>query len=412
MATQEQVQDLQLKNEIALQTLRDRFAGLGNVDISLSRFDWRALMESGALAKLHVSRYRGTRALTADDLGLSQEDMKEVEGILALGQRLILPKEILGKFNSVETRARQKLRGYILQTPAGAFLPASAYASASAAMQESKAVFDDLVASLLDRLPEHEATMKARYATLADQVYARLQDQRLIGLGVYRDEFTASFVDRCMESFPSSETLQASFDFSLRLEFIPLPYQDGQTASPNYAGATDDLLELRKAVLRDQEQARQELVTGFVTSVQGELFGLVNEALQDVLGAIKTGGNLQSRSVVQLKGVVEKLGQLNFWQDKRLELIQQEIMALLDRPKGGKRDSDMDRAILQELQTQAKVVLMQLERGIDGGINLAGAKVELQESRAKDSAIKLPAGILQAPATNGNATGNRGSKLF
>lgn len=409
-STQSDVQNVTQRNEQALEQLRAKFGALVP-DVALSNFDWRALMETGALACLRVSRYRGNKALTAEDLGLSPEDVEQANKIVALGHRLLLPKDVLNAFNSVETRSRQILAGYTLRTPAGLFLPPSAYDACSAAMTEQRAKFMALVDQLIDDLPTHRETVRQSYHDLGNQTYNRLLAQNLIAYGLDRYTFIDQFVDRCMALFPTVDDLRRSFAFDLRLEFVPMPYQQAQAETPQYAAASDDLLKLRRAVLEDQERARAELVNGFVTSVQSELYGLVNQALGDVLSSIQSNGALQSRSVVQLKGIVEKIGTLNFWQDRRLETIQQEIMAMLDRP-AAKRDLDLDSSLLAEMQNETKFMLYKLEQVERGDLSIR------TETQSKAPALPATDRVKLAPAPSlpglpAMAPSNgRGSKLF
>src|SRR5262245_63946010 len=132
-------------NQAEIDRLTAEFGRLG-ARIDISQYDWRVLMESGAIANLHVSRYRGTTALKASDLGLTTKDDDAMAAIVDLGERLLLPREVLQRFDSIETRARQLVRRYCLRTPTGLFLPAKAYTACALAVEQSKAKFDDLIA--------------------------------------------------------------------------------------------------------------------------------------------------------------------------------------------------------------------------------------------------------------------------
>lgn len=390
-------------NEQALATLRATFDGIAT-DITLSRYDWRALMESGALASLHVERYHGIKALTAIDLGLDEAEVKEVSNLVNLGHRLLLPKEVLNAFNSVETRARQVLRRYCLSTPIGTFLPARAYDGASKAMQESKAKFADLVANLLVDLPSHRDTIEQSYYDLARQVWERIGYKGSQSSWDFRDDFVA----RCMAQFPTREELESAFKFELRLDFVPMPYTDNAQAQPSYAGASDDLLTMRRAVIEQAQQARQELVSGFVASVQSELYTLVNDALGDVLESIKSNGSLHSRSVAQLKGIVERIGDLNFWQDRKLETIQGEILKMCDTPSE-RRDLSLNTDILRELALQCRMVLSKVATVERGAIEV---KQESQPSVTLDKGSDVRYNLPSKPSKLALGSGRSSGKLF
>jgi hypothetical protein len=368
-------QEVLAQNEQELSALRARFSGLASVNIAQN--DWRALMESGALATLKVSRYRGVKQLVAADLGLDPTEVAEVESIINLGHRLLLPAPVLAEFNTLETRARQVLRQSGLKTPMGLFVPSRAYDGLASNMATFKDSFNYLVASLLDNLPAHRERMSQEYERLASQVLARLLASDPYSVGyASRDQWQQDFTERCMLHFPSPEQLAGAFSFSLSLSFVPLPYQS-QTETPQYAAAGSDLINLRRAVIAEQEQARQSLVQDFLGSVQEELYGLVNESLSDVLASIKKNDSLGSRSIVQLKTVVTQISQLNFWGDRRLETIKEELDALLARPSKT-RSAGLASNILEELSYQTRV-----------------AAIAIASARSQDDSIVLPQAVTQ-----------------
>lgn len=370
-------------NQEELARLRTAFEAITS-DINLSQKDWRELMESGALASLSISRFRGHKSLTSADLGITPEEYKEVESIVSLGFRLLLPKAVLGAFNSLESNARQVLRRYTIKVPSGYFLPASAYDACSSAMQEHKAKFDALVAQLLEDLDLHRYTVLEQYAVLGAQVSNRLYNAGVIS---YSEKWTKAeeFKDRCMLTFPTLEELTSQFSFRLSLSFVPVPYQTNQEA-PQFAQASADLLALRKAVLEEQARVQSEEVTGFIKSIQAEVYALVNESLSAVLSTAQDKSFLQSRSIVQLRGLVEKLSQLNFWGDGKLEIIKQEISAMLDK-EPSKRNFAIDQSLLSAMQEEVQLALRAIGTIERGSLELGTAPAPLT----------MPTGNRQAP---------------
>lgn len=406
MNQQEQLQ----ANQDQFERLQAAFAGIAN-DVNLSNKDWRGLMESGALASLSISRYRGHKALTADDLGIDQAEYDQVESIVNLGHRLLLPKATLGAFNSLESNSRQVLRRYTLKVPAGYFLPASAYDACATAMNDAKQKFQVLVDQLIVNLPTFRQEINANYWTLSDQVARRLRNAGILSSAA-TDQYMVDFVDRCMRLFPLESDLTNAFRFDLRLSFVPMPYATGQAESPSYAEPTNDLLALRRAVIAEQSRIENEEIRGFVQSIQSEVYTLVNDALTNVLDGIKDKGFLQSRSAVQLRGLTERLGQLNFWQDQRLELIKAEITKILDR-EPSKRDMQVDQPTLELIQNEVKATLLQLgtiERG-DFDLSQPAPTISLPTNR-QPAPLVVPATAGSRLATPTLATQRDAKRLF
>lgn len=398
-------------NQKELERLRSAFSGITQ-DISLSQKDWRELMESGALASLSISRFRGHKALSSDDLGITPEEYKEVESIVSLGFRLLLPKAVLGSFNSLESNARQVLRRYTLKVPTGYFLPASAYQACATAMQEHKSKFDALVLQLLDDLDLHRVTVLEQYTVLGDQVAKRLYNAGVIS---YADRWATAdnFKDRCMATFPTKEELAGAFSFRLSLSFVPVPYQSAQEA-PQFAQASGDLMALRKAVLEEQARVQAEEVTGFIKSIQSEVYTLVNESLTAVLSTAQDKSYLQSRSVVQLRGLIERLSQLNFWGDAKLDLIKQEITAIIDR-EPSKRNFEIDQALMRAMQEEVQLTIKSIGTVERGSLDLnqpAPAQIAVPTGNRQEAIKIAPAQAprLPLPATaigTGKRTGAR-----
>lgn len=344
------------RNEENLRDLRARFDAIATIDVA--RLDYRAMLESGAIVTLKVNRYRGIQALGAIDLGIDAQEINQVKEILSLGHRLLLPASVLGEFNSLETRARQIVRSHCMLTKFGLFITPNAWAKLGTALEPFKVKFDEKVEELIANLPTHYDRMLEEYATLARQVKTRLEQS-----GSYTGwAFQEDFITRCMIDFPTAEKLRGSFNFALSIEFIPLTYSE-QSANPTYAAASDDLLSMRRAVLEEQQNTRQALVNDFLTSVQSEIFTLINESMGDVLAAIDNGssGAIAGRSSVQLRNLIDKLVDLNFWNDPRVDLMREKITELLDRAPSV-RDSSLTRATLEEIKSRARVAILTLER--------------------------------------------------
>jgi hypothetical protein len=352
------VQNTVESNEEILREMRNKFANLASVTIANG--DWRAIMEAGALASLKVSRYRGVKSLTSADLGLDAQEMRDVESIVNLGHRLLLPQEILNAFNTLETRARQVVRSSGLLTPLGLFVPARNYDELANTMAIFKGKFDELVSNLIYDLPQHRERMVREYERLAQQVLNRILNADPYAVSYAdRDRWLDEFTDRCMSHFPSEESLRSSFAFALSLQFVPLPYET-QNEIPEFASASADLVNMRRAVLREQQETRSALVNEFLGSVQNELYSLINEALSDTLASLRKNESLNSRSVVQLKNVVKSISDLNFWGDRRIETIRDEIQALLDRPSKT-RSAALATSVLEELSYQARAANIDLQ---------------------------------------------------
>ncbi len=169
-------------------------------------------------------------------------------------------------------------------------------------------------------------------------------DYRFLPEDAYVDRFMA----RIRSLIPTADQIKASFTFEVELTFVPLPSllaADEAEADRVRVDAIKnrealDAERKRQAqidamnedVLRQAREQKERLVTGFVADVAAQLRTLIYEALSDVQKAMDRNGKLHSRSVVQVRNLVEQLERLNFIGDRDVERAIAQMREIVERP--------------------------------------------------------------------------------
>lgn len=374
---------------------------------------WLRYMREGVIVNIHIRRWRGRTTLSSQDLGLDPEQASSLREIADLGEKLLMPREYLNRLAALDRKARGTggaLERYTFRTAWGFFCPVTAYGDLREKLDEISrdyfAVRDDILRGYYGWVEE----IKARYRQAAAEAYNRLLAVSPESLdGQTQDEFVIGFVSRILAKIPTADEIRESFDFEVELSYIPLPtlLAEEQARAQGIKVATNIEVErltaqreqerlaeeVERARLRAQReeaeatawanrtaaQAKREaleamnrdvldrakreagqMVDGFLRDVGSQLNGLIFDACRDVLKALKEKQSLHSRSVVQLKNMIEQVSSLNFTGDENVagmvEKVRREILA----QQASDRNTGSLERVLGELVIASRSALLDL----------------------------------------------------
>lgn len=366
---------------------------------------WLQLMQEGVLVSLHIGRWRGKTRLTWADLGiqLDETDDKELQKIIDLGHKKLLPAGVLRELDSIESAARKWLEKKSFRTYWGFFMPAAAYPDWKAGNEEYIQRYMAARDGIVQDYEQIIQDVLYGYKMAAGGAYRRLQALHPEHLRRFanQDEFAAAFVAGVQQHLVSATVIRDSFYFDVELRYIPLPSllaEDWAEKQRVEAAAEKQRLEAwaERELIQDQlkaeqakldvevqlarseadwkeqlmremhrdviDQARRQkkkLVDGFLNDVVVQLRGMVYDASIDVLGAIERNNNLPPRSVVQLKNMVDQIKSLNFYGDAEIEQMIAPVVAQLDKDAPD-RDIAAIKDNLKDVATVVKASLIGL----------------------------------------------------
>src|SRR5439155_17657010 len=134
-----------------------------------------------------------------------------------------------------------------------------------------------------------------------------------------------------------------SFTYAWEAEYLPLASllaedearaeairAEATTARREQAARLEALSAMERDVLETARRRKEQDLDRFVADVQADLRARIDEVCCDVLASIRRrGGGLPRNSVKQLRGLVEAVGRLKFWDDARLDSEMAAIRGLL-----------------------------------------------------------------------------------
>lgn len=376
-----------------LQTDREKLAQLLGQDVKLVEPKWLSLMRQGVVVELHIRRWRAKSRLTLDDLGLPNTDNAEFADLLQLGDKFLLPTKYIKLADSIEASARQWLETHSSETFWGRFIPCTAYGEWKARQEEYRARYFSL-RDEIDR--DYDQIVKEHlldYAKAARAAYRRrmaLDGRALRKADITEPAFVQAFVSAIAALIPSRERIYEAWGFEFSLSYVPLPslladdkaeaerinaQRDTERAQEQAArdkiwlemSATEAASRKRQQMLeamnRDVVEAarkqKEQLVDGFLGGLVKQLRSLVYDAATDVLQTIQKNDRLHPRSVVQLRGLIDQVNQLNFFNDGDVSRMVYQVQQALDKAPADRDVREIETS-LRDIATVTRATLVGL----------------------------------------------------
>src|SRR5262245_46778832 len=418
---------------MSLNELKTTLAQALNEDESAIRATnpkWLELMREGVLVSVHIGRWRAKTRLTWSDLGieLDEEADRELENIINLGHKKLLPAAVLKELDAIESAARKWLEKKSFRTYWGFFIPVTAYDEWKAKNEEYRARYFAARDDLVRDYDEIVGNLIYGYRMAAKAAYNRLKVLHPEKLEKFRTEgaFADAFTQGIEAHLWDAAAIRESFRFEIELRYVPLPSllaeEDAERqrledvvasarqaadherhleearfqaerekvweearAARNAAAWKEQLMrDMHKDVVSQARKQKEKLVNGFLTDLVKQLRGIVYEASVDVLAAIQKNAALPPRSVVQLTNLVSQVKSLNFYGDTEIEQMIAPIAAQLDR-EAADRDLSQIEATLQDSAVSLRASLISLgERpraARDLGIRDVPLEAEVERAR-------------------------------
>lgn len=366
---------------------------------------WINLMKEGVLVSLHIGRWRAKTRLTWSDLGLEldQEADSELQNIIDLGHKKLLPASVLKELDSIESAARKWLEKKSYRTYWGFFVPVTLYEEWKQGNEEQRQRYFAARDALVNDYDEVMKSLVYGYRLAARSAYNRLKELSPEKLANFKNEdaFTETFIEGIKSHLWDATAIRESFYFNTELHYIPLPsllaeeaaeqqrlqdeaaaehqrlrdimdtahlkaenerrlereqfqaQQDriwAETRAAQSAAQWKEQLmkDMHKDVIEKTRKQKEKLVGKFLKDLVVQLRSLVYDATTDVLQAIQDNNRLHPRSVVQLRNLVDQVKGLNFQGDTEIERMIAVVQSQLNR-KAEDRDLSEIEAGLRDI---------------------------------------------------------------
>ena len=382
-----------MTNPTALERQKNELARILNVvggtdSIKTGNPKWLALMREGVVVKLHVRRWRAKSRLDLNDLGLPSEADDLIGDLLNLGDKRLLPKGLAARLEAIESAGRKALERNGFATFWGTFIPATNFEAWQAendthkqrylaARNELRDSYNDIVAQLTDAY-RGAARAAFRRAKALDrgmgQPMTRLEAQRHL---LDEDQFVNLFVRRITRQIPTENQIYDSFGWEEEFTYIPLPSLLAEDAAEKDRiqaeraterqreqlerddlwrtitirdeadrARRDALARMNAEVTAEARQKKQQMIDGFLADLVKQLRAMIYEATTDILATMqKNQGKLHPRSVVQLRNLIDQVGQMNFFGDTETDAMIRRVRDVFDKRPDARNAADLQIAL-------------------------------------------------------------------
>ena len=290
-----------------------------------------SIFHDGVLCDVHVSYWSGAKHLTAEDLGLTQE---EVSKAFKLGTKELIPDTVMHAFRLIESRARQAVITNSFPFPIGhaQFLPKSRAEKVFTELEAYKAEYDQLVEDLIANYQTYKDTMRPIYREAAEtafinQVPAGVSEFSIEGREADKDRYVQNFLARIEAHYPAAETLRSRFSLTWDVYTISLDAEKTTESHLLHQAAREEA----QQTLNLQTQVKHQLdIEGYKEQTTQRIGGFVNEVVttlrqqtmklcDTIAQNIKDGMVITGRTTNRLKEYIDKFQDMNFVGDSVVE---------------------------------------------------------------------------------------------
>lgn len=299
-----------------------------------SRSAWDAIMRQGVIASIHIGRHRFEQRLDLADLGISTRNDKEakaLEQMVKTGVKLLLPPEYDRAFRSIESSARHTLsrnsvetgqgRVFAFQTPFGPFIPVTAFADWQEKIDDYRVRYETKRDELVTNYTDITKRVMSDYYSIATGTYERLRraNPEMLG-GLSAATFVRRYRDKIREGFPTVEEVQASFYFKTNLTLLILPEDLREKIATSSILTEEERARVRQLqnMKNEVQKSMMDDLRTFTATVDEQLYQLLFKVAEDAGKAASGNKPMASKTLVQLRNLVEQVRSLNFTDHKDL----------------------------------------------------------------------------------------------
>lgn len=273
----------------------------------------------GVLVDVDVSFWSGAKALTAEDLGLQDEDIADA---YKLGKKMLVPAEVIREFRHIESKARRTVEGNSFPFPIGnaRFVPKKKFDEVLNTLKECQVNYYELANKLVENYEQYREQMIPVYKEAAEnafiqQIPAGIQTFSMEDREDRKQQFVEQFLQRIRSYYPTAEQARAKFSLNWNLYEITFPRgmdeADGEELALN--------AEKRRIAEAEYRAQIREKMSGFVSEVVSGLRQEAVEICNRIIGNIQDGKIIKGQTTNSLRNFVDRFKDLNFVGDTQVE---------------------------------------------------------------------------------------------
>jgi len=256
------------------------------------------IFTDGVLVDLNIRKWTAERALQPEDLGLKPDAVPKA---FKLGQKALVPREVIAQFNNLDYQARHTLTTYSYPFAFGnaRFVPKKVFNEFIKKLEEISKEYANLANDFVSKYENYKIDMRPNYVQAAHVAYARFA--KMSGYMGDEDEFVNNFLARVDTYYPPVKELREKFS----LEYVVY-----QMAMPDLSQATvDDVVseEGKAELVKDvYKSALYEKVHAYVDDIVSQLRGKADDVLSLFKNNLNEGKRISEASLNMIRNMISE----------------------------------------------------------------------------------------------------------
>ena len=282
------------------------------------------IFKDGLLIEIKVRFWTGAKILTADDLGLKKDTISK---LYKLGKKMLVPKQSISKFRSIESRARFLIESNSFKYPFGnaRFIPKKKFFEILGTLEKHKKDYKDLIDQLIIDYDKLREKMLPTYREAAETAYERqkVTEAHLVNTEKEREynkkDFVNHFLERINTFYPSTESLRNKFSIEWNIYEIALPKTRQVESDKNDA--------IYKAYQEEVKNKIGTFLEEVIISLRTETVKLCKHIINNMKTNTETDKAIHGRAIRSLLDFIDNFLEFNFVGDTEIE---QQLIKLKD----------------------------------------------------------------------------------
>ena len=328
-----------------------------------------ASIKDGVIAKVEIGYWRARVKNTPEELGLDPNLSSRL--FSGLGVKLLAPKTLIGRLNSLDTQARNALTRYAFKTAYGRFIPNQNWPRFKAEFTALQSEFNETIEELAEQVESGALAFWIRetYREFANETWVKgVRDTWCDGLsspGAYADEdvapeeFIAQVVNGALAKIPSPGYIRDCGKYQYKLDIVRAP--DTELAA-EYANSNPDL---QRELIQQMNERKATLIDDFIQSARQALLENVQGLVESVHHTLDGKRQVHGKTVNKILNKLQDVRYLNVLNDADFEQQIAELESYITRRRealGSKVDPD---DVLRQLNRTASSITESLNRQLN-----------------------------------------------
>lgn len=273
----------------------------------------------GQLINVHVGRWGMSTSLAKEDLGLNEDS--NIPDFARLGIKMLMPKDKLGRFVTIEGRARAFLKSCSLSFPP---------------IAQAHFVPKKILKRVIPRLNEY----KAAYEQEADDFQLHYEEYKQQMLELY-----SAHRDKLEPFYPTASKAREKFYFQIAMFEMSFPKALKETSLEKVQkeeqakeAAANKLQASYEQQMEEQYKQNMEQLNSFIKESVLSVRGNIIEAFQKIHTKLQNKEVVNERNITSLKTIIDYFDDLNFADDAELAQRLSSVRSLLNTSSADIKD--------------------------------------------------------------------------